>query len=304
MAVPPYILDSFDEDIPLLNRSKGIVYKQVGDSSESTKACVPPFVLICSNPDDTCRFIEKADTVLKSLSSSDFGGRKLPLPFPEAALDTEAELSSATDSHVLQPIFEVLHRRWGGLFKCRRESHPENTNGKADTSMRFDIVFETADSKHMIVVLELKRRELIKYADFDPKDKTTSLSGLIDENSSEDDIDDRIDAIGEWGGTVWKGNAIPFLKQLSKYAKGGKGCKGCPHVCLFNWDHLLLFKFDEAKLRKTQDGTTAGDRAELTWISEHNAIDNKDKGGFIRKAKIRKALLGFMVEAFELQFGP
>lgn len=307
MAPPISILDSFNKDIPHLNRdSDKIKYKSVGESSETTKACVPPRVLLCSRPDGECKWIKSAENTLRKLSNTDFENKELPFVFPELALNTEAELSSAADNQVLLPIFEILHKRWGCQFICRKETSPEKVDGSMDTSMRFDIVYETANGKELIMVLELKRRELIRYSDFALSEDDACPSGLMADDSSLDAIQKRLGEIKRSAGKfAWDDNAIPYLKQVCKYANGTSG-KGCPYVALFNWDHLLLFKFDEANLgsKKAKGVPTAGETAELTWISEHNAVHNRDSGGFIRKAGIRKALLGFMLEAFEARLGP
>lgn len=303
MNQTPLLLDSFKQDIPLFSRDGRITYKSVSASSTTTKACVPPRLLLCSNPNGDCEWIKEAESLLQTLRSSSLENTKTAFPFPEVALDTEAELSGAFDSQILQPIFAILHHLWGGKFTCHRESHSEAADGSKDISMRLYIVFKTANGEQ-IVVLELKRRELIRYEDF-AKPKYGLPSGLIDRNSPEAAIEERLEAIRSvQGQSVWKGNAVPFLKQTSKFANGAPG-RGCPYVALFNWDHLQLLKFDKENLglEKLAGTPTAGETAELTWISEHNAVHNTDRGGFIRKASIRKALLGYMLEAFEARLG-
>lgn len=294
----PSILASFEEDLPLLNRSTTVVYKTATPSGETTKACKPPLVLLCHSPKYSNGFIDLANSTLRQFSEGDFDNRRLPPPFPEYALDTEAELGTAAETQILQPIFEILHQRWGRKYKIRKESHPEIA-GTSDCTVRFDLVFSTGDDKNeTIMVLEFKRREMIRYDDFAQLRQPKGPSGLMEYGSSDEAVKKRMAAIKKTKtGSPWGGNAVPYLRQISKYAKKSS----CPYVALFNWDHLLLFKFDKEKLgvEGLDDEATAGNVAELTWVSEHNAIRNKESGNFIQRHKIRKALLGFIIVAFE-----
>ncbi|KAJ8111333.1 hypothetical protein OPT61_g6042 [Boeremia exigua] len=303
MSDSPLILASFEENIPhLSSRSTEVVYKTVAGSSKTTEACTP-YVLLCHDPKMDSSLINLADSTLFQLRGNAFGNRRLSLAFPEMAMDTEADLCGATESQILSPILEILHERWNGRYCFRKETSPVS-KGSVDSSARFDIVFEmNGNDRELIVVLELKRRELIRYEDFAQSKDPKMIHGMMDYNSQDNDNEERIhDAKSMRGRSPWAGNALPFLKQVSKYANGGGGCQ---HIALFNWDHLLLFKFRKEDIGTTKGSlqATAGDSAELTWVSENNAVHNRDEGKYIRREKIRKALLGFMVEAFQAKFG-
>ena len=302
---PPTILESFSENIPRANCTDEVLYTKSSPSGKSTRNCKPLWVLLCHPPSEAKDYLIVAESTLEKFSDEDFENRKLAADFPDGALTTEADLGNATQQQILSPIRDILHKFWGGQFKMNLESNPKEAGNK-DSDTRYDIVFRAKDDTE-IMVLELKRRELIRYDDFIPKDVKKGPSGpngLMEEGSSQKDVAKRIGELKAFAkrqekDTHWRPNAAPFLKQVCKYANKGK----CPYVALFNWDHLLLFQFECGHLDgkdKDKGIATAGDTAELTWVSEA-FVDPKHF--FIRQAKFRKALLGFMMVAFQDKFG-
>lgn len=97
-----------------------------------------------------------AESTLQKPNDTHFENRELPFAFPELALNTEAELSNATDSQVMLPIFQILRGRRGCQLIRREESSLEKVDGSTDISMRFDLVYKTVNGKELIVVLNLK----------------------------------------------------------------------------------------------------------------------------------------------------
>ena len=303
---PPTILESFNEDISRANCTGEVRYTTSSPSGKTTRDCKPPWALLCHPPTEANNYLNAAESTLEKFSDEDFQNRKLAADFSDYHLITEADLSNATQQQIIAPIRDILRKFWRGHFTMRLEPNPEE-GGIKDSDTRYDMVFRANDGKE-IVVLELKRRELIRYADFIPMEVNKGPphpSGLMEEGSCQEDVAKRIQELKKFAQergktTHWRPNAAPFLKQVCKYANKGK----CPYVALFNWDHLLLFEFERGTLDgkvKDEEVATAGDTAKLTWVSEA-FVDSRNF--FIRRAKFRKALLGFMMVAFQDKFGP
>jgi hypothetical protein len=68
-------------------------------------------------------------------------------------------------------------------------------------------------------------------------------------------------------------------------------------VALFNWEYLLLFHFDKLQPRDKGRSKTAGDQANVTWITE-----GKPEGSIMERAHIRMVLLGWILNAFHDAF--
>ncbi|KAJ8111342.1 hypothetical protein OPT61_g6039 [Boeremia exigua] len=68
----------------------------------------------------------------------------------------------------------------------------------------------------------------------------------------------------------------------------------CPHVAIFNWDHLLLYEFPLSN-NKTEDTKTM-----LTWVTETAELREVDE---IQTKPIRKVLLDWLLKAFEAHLG-
>jgi hypothetical protein len=120
---------------------------------------------------------------------------------------------------------------------------------------------------------------MIKYDDFE--------SGLMSDESSVEKVDAAVVAAEAELKLV--NNADSYSKQISAYSKG----EACRHVALFNWDHLLLYKFNQKG-----SGGDAGSRAHLSWVNEEGG-----SGAFMQRCHIRKAMSGWILTAFEDVYG-
>ncbi|OAL02307.1 hypothetical protein IQ06DRAFT_292998 [Phaeosphaeriaceae sp. SRC1lsM3a] len=201
----------------------------------------------------------------------------------------------ATAILVLADSYEILNifhpRRWGHRSEAKnittKKIVPEGKGkGKAsDTEavmdhVRYDLIFYAVDNRgrprETIAILEYKKPNMIRHSDF--KDALVSKDALP--------------------GEVWrtkrkaglKQNALMYSKQLSVYAS----TQSCQHVALFNWDNLLLFT---SNVDDDSEDFTAGDEADLIWISETGS----DSQG-VNMCPIRQAMLGWLLRAFRDPF--
>jgi hypothetical protein len=277
----PTVMECFHQPLPQLLRGH-LEYKSVAPSARTAKA-IPPFVFLCKSN----MFLGYAEGYLQGdlTKESKYSSQQIGPEFEQLTLDNETDLVLASYLFAIKPLLNILKIRFGKKFTVSCEQAA--------------FVFRSAKDNKIVFVLEFQRREQIRYEDYQkallPEDAEDvelyakieeAESGLVEDNEH----------------SLLKHNALSHTKQLAVYAKQ----QDCEDVALLNWDHLLLFKFDEANIgfKKPARIPTAGETAELTWISEHNAVHNRDRGDFIHRAGIRKALLGFMLEAFEARLGP
>lgn len=280
------VIDCFEKSLPHLGRTV-TSYKNVKSSSKTTEAAIPPSSLLCKTGTSV---LKTTDDYLqrKCIKESNLVSQLLGTEFVQARLDNETELVFASSLYIVKPILEVLQCLYGtDKFTLHSELNTKiEYLEQGEQAVRVDLVFRTNDQEpKVILVVEYKRREQIRYGNFQ--------KALLPINASADDIRKKAaEANRAEHGSLLTGNALPFTKQVTMYAKQNK----CRYVALLNWDHLLLFEFN-----KMQDAvlseTTAGPTAELAWFSEA-----KPDGTYVRKSKIRKALLGFILQVFEEQF--
>jgi len=242
-----------------------------------------------------------------------FESLKIPRDLKPLNLSTETDVVNAAQMYVIYPVVEILDILYKGKFDVfgeyaatmgqewekeeeEEESEDEdndyndndNDDGDDDNgtgeipeekkmSLRYDLVFKTKTGK-IIAIIESKRRGQIRRGDFDnaiipfeDMDKPSKVSAKIQEAREI-----------RGGKNLLLANGLSFTKQVSAYAASGS----CEYVALFNWEHLILFRFIDVNIQKR----SVGKRAFITWVDEGN-------GDFIRKA-----LLGWMIEAFASRF--
>ncbi|EFQ90261.1 hypothetical protein PTT_13124 [Pyrenophora teres f. teres 0-1] len=177
-------------------------------------------------------------------------------------------------------------------LKKTSQTHPQSVEG-----VRLDLVFVTTKEhdkgeEQKIAVIEFKRRGLINPEQF----KDAILTG----DPSQQEINKKLAKAGTK--TLLKENAEVFCKQTSAYAY----MSACKHVALSNWDHLVLFEFASLN-SKGKDDYSAGDTANISWVYENSSVLEEHsmhrqlymKLGEVKVGTIRKALLGWLVQAFE-----
>ena len=282
----PTVMECFQQPLPQLLRGH-LKYESVAPSGTTADA-VPPFAYLCKSHS---LFNEFAEGYLKedSIKESKYLSQQIGPEFEQLTLDNEADLVLASHLYVIKPILNVLAIRYGKNFTASCEQPAEKSStGESGKGTRTNFVFRSAKTKRIVCVLEFTCREQIRYEDY--------VNALLQEDASEIEMEAKIrreaeDVLMEDGeqDILLKDNALSHTKQLATSASQ----YDCEHIALLNWDHLLLFQFDERSEARTTN-TIAGETAELTWVSEHRELECEH----VNKGNIRKALLGFVLYAF------
>ncbi|KAJ4336708.1 hypothetical protein N0V95_008546 [Ascochyta clinopodiicola] len=278
------IIGCFEHDLPRLVRNKDVKYKSVAPSSKSTKDAQVPYVLLCQ---PSAGLMQSAQCALDRAvaQQNDLKEKAISSWDLSMALDNETEHVNASMLYMMGPINEILRTLFPTQSTMRAEANfkSDDPSGECFT-IRIDLIYENTETKQTIVVVEYKRREQIRYLDFEP--------GLLSSDASPIMIEEQKyrTASNDRSATLAK-NALSYMKQATKYAADSQ----CRHVALFNWDHLLILEFHKLSESK---GNDAGDEARLTWITEKPG----ETGEHAHRGHIRKALLGFIIDAFEEHF--
>jgi hypothetical protein len=313
---PTTIIGSFNQNLPNLAPSSTGKYVRVSPSRPTTANAKPPLVLLCGSSDSLAL---KTDTALdvpivkNSLRKNNVMHTDLGSSFP---LENEASVKDASVQYILSDIYEILNILYPGKWRVRpecnnvslhktvpkkvedtdlddeqpktkkRKTKDGGAEGNEDgepENVRYDLIFEEipedGEMAKTVAVLEYKKTWMIRYADF--KD------GLVPDNAPENTQDLLKMALLK---PLIRDNGATYLKQVSTYSSTRK----CPHVALFNWDHLLLFEFTGLGYGIL----AAGDRAHLIWVSEQKRSDDLH----VNEGPIRKALLGWLLGIFDRHF--
>lgn len=276
----PTVLECFNQKLPQLGRGP-LDYKIVKASSTTTGNATPPYVLLCKQHDSFQQIAEsclKADPTRKSeLSQQSIGPE-----YKQLSLDNESDLVLASGLFVLKPILNIISIWYGDNVKvtCERTAKTDLL-GDGEKATRVDLVFRSAKDNKIVLILEYKRRELIIY-------RTYRRALLWKDKASKKDIEAKVrqakrNAIES---SFLVDNSLAHAKQLAVYAKQHE----CEDIALLNWDHLFLFEFNKRSEAEATN-TTAGETAELTWISEDRELECEH----VNEGNIRKALLGFIL---------
>jgi hypothetical protein len=308
----PTVIESFSTKLPYLGPSNK--YENAKASGTTTASAKPPKLLLCGSP----KHLETlADEHLntKEIQANDATNRYTGSNFQASTDKSEADVVAAFNVYIFGAIAEVVNIIYPGQWTygwectesaCKKESTPMNddtnakpsdtkgmgnvqakakpkmkpkTKSKDDVNLRYDLVFRTrptgATKGKTLAVIEFKKSGQIVYDNFEPV--------LVTESSN--DHDDRIAE-----GVDMATNALAYTKQVCMYAR----TRDCPHVALFNWEHLLLYNFHELAEAGTRTKDTSGRKAKLIWVCEDGDTD----GTFMNHCHIRKALLGWLLNAF------
>jgi len=268
----PTIYQSFSCSLPDLGLDEAEYYA-ISASSESTATTDPPKIW---EPDPT-PYAQKASDTLKKLASS----LRNPLPAVERPFRmlTEGDVLRATTLYVTHPINQALNAKYKNTpIYCLSE----NVKG----GVRCDIIwkYKNGNDFHTIAVLELKRRGVLRWDDFQcAESDAANRETKIQEAYARMDDDDNDDG-GYAVATTFRGNAVQLSKQAAAYAIRQK----TQFVGLFDWDSMFLFQFGELDLGQR----AIGDSAHGTWVEDESPTF------------FRKTLLGFLVAACEAKIGP
>lgn len=264
----PTIYQSFSCSLPDLGLDEAEYYA-ISASSESTATTDPPKIW---EPDPT-PYAQKASDTLKKLASS----LRNPLPAVERPFRmlTEGDVLRATTLYVTHPINQALNAKYKNTpIYCLSE----NVKG----GVRCDIIwkYKNGNDFHTIAVLELKRRGVLRWDDFqcaesDAANRDTKIQEAYD--SLGDDNPEDV-------ATTFEKNAIWLSRQAAAYAIRQE----TQFVGLFDWDSMFLFQFGELDL----DQDFIGDSAHGTWVEDKSPTF------------FRKTLFGFLVAACEAKIEP
>ncbi|KAI4956820.1 hypothetical protein J4E86_005291 [Alternaria arbusti] len=292
-SLPPTILESFQSKIYVLELDVKVTVKTVKASGATTKNTPPPEMLFYT---PIVEHETTADEFLnRPMLNQILGSRTISAKRPEIKQDNEAGVVLATMTYVLDPITEVLHAMFPGKWTLHSEQTQVEKNAQknaqkdeqrenvGESALRTDLIFKTSGSKETIAVVEFKRRQYIRYKDFE--------DAIVVENPTLEDRKNKEAHLTEKGtGTLLQNNAEPYGRQVRAYAIRTE----CKHVALFNWDHLLLFDFDPIKPKMNGKPASASARPKVSWVQE------SDEGtGSMESGLIRKVLLGWLLKAFE-----
>jgi len=282
------IIKCFNSKLPDLGVSPNIKYTSVSSSSATTKNAKPAKVYIYEPAD---LLVERADEFLSKteVSGGHINEAQTFEAYPEIKLSNEAGVVAGSWGYIILPLIAALRLSYPDQFEVGIEdNHIEayvDEAGIQKTIVRSDLVFRrlatNARPGKIIAIIEYKRREVIRYRDYDKaiRPSTTTRAQANKETATMKPEDTKL-----------IGNAMTHGKQVCTYAAIAE----CKHVALFNWDHLLLFKFYllEPDMKKT-----AGPHANITWVTEGGPLQ-----GMMEDRYIRKVLLGWLLMAFKDAF--
>jgi hypothetical protein len=257
-------------------------YYEAKSSGSRTQAQEPPPVLIQEEDHRwTPNYIRAVDKVIEikpeliTLASIN--------PYTPLGLRTEADVVTAYNLYITHPVMEVLCTLYPNKFTVSSECTESSSN--PTTRVRLDMVFKTGSAQpKTIAIIEFKRRGQIRRVDWEPailpsiKATPSAIAELKRKTSLV-----RVPADMR---TLLKANATWFVKQVTAYAMQTT----CPHVALFDWDHMVLFQFKDCDPASGQPG----DKVNMVWVNEK--MTNTEE---LSETKIRMALLGWLIEAFK-----
>jgi len=211
-------------------------------------------------------YAQNADGILEKLAS--FLESSLPTIEDPFLVITEGDVLRATTLYLVHPINLALNARYGNTpIHCLAENSKDG--------IRCDITwkYQNGDNLDTIAVLELKRRGVLWWEEFEcAKSDARNRGDKIREAYANMGANNHV-------ATTLKGNAITLSKQAAAYAVRQE----TQFIGLFDWDSMFLFQFCNLD-RDTED---IGDWAYGTWVKD------------TEPTFIRKTLFGFLVAACE-----
>ena len=227
--------------------------------------------------------------------------------FKSLDLLSEEDVVSAFNLYMLAPMMEILkvlypEAMWRVSSECTdarlkkgdsakgKDNDKNKATAKEDLTgnLRYDMIFHqpavNGEQGATIAIIEFKKPDQIRYGDFQEAlmsaEETKTSGGKMKKKKL------------KFEDNALHGNADSYTKQVCKYASSRK----CRHAALFNWDHLLIYDFFE--LGNFRPIGTAGEEAKLVWVHEGAEIGQHAQIGLIRKA-----MLGWLLNAFKDHFG-
>jgi hypothetical protein len=193
----------------------------------------------------------------------------------------EADVVRAAGIHLLHPVHQALD-----LCPTIGQSVVVYSEMQED-KMRTDVSYHKNKNgiPTPMAIIEFKRRGTLHYDKFmaGPVKRVASINAENIPVPTEAEIDafkKEALAANHDEKTLFKGNALKCMKQISAYAVG----RGTKYCALFDYDALVLVRFDDYQPGRT---TNVGAYCSITYIPYTNSSH-----------LMRAALLGFLFEAW------
>lgn len=265
------LYQSFHEEVLILSNAP--VHLQVPNidmkkRGASTQVATPPAVWFKKN---VGHYIDRASEICKRNEKA-LKRSYLPAPYSPCILESEADIVRSAALWLLHPVIIALQSEFRSVG-CYAEVTIDDC--RCDALVKIN--------GETMVVLEYKNRAHIKKAEFD--------KGLIKDCSyaNRTQIMDMIDLSKSTANKSFMAhNAVALTKQAAAYATKWQ----TRYVGLFDWDNFFLWNFAGCDLRsgapKSSQLLGADGHAKWAWGTPVE-----------RREDYRKALLGFILEAFK-----
>ncbi|KAK2606688.1 hypothetical protein N8I77_005419 [Diaporthe amygdali] len=265
------LYESFHEEVLILSNAP--VHLQVPNidirkRGASTQVATPPAVWFKK---DVGYYLDRASEIC-ARNKAALKRSYLPAPYSPCILESEADIVRSAALWLLHPVIIALQSEFKSVG-C----YAEVTIDDCRCDALIKINGET------MVVLEYKNRGHIKMSEFEEGLITDpSYSNRVNILSTINDVqqDDDQSAMGH--------NAVCLTKQAAAYSTKWK----TRYVGLFDWDNFFLWHFagKDFRPRRVGTSTTVGHDGHATW-AYGTPVRRRDD--------YRKALLGFILEAFQ-----
>lgn len=272
------LYDSFHEEVLIL--SNGPVHLKLPNidirtRGGSTQVATPPAIWFKK---DVGEYIDRASEVC-ARNSSTLKRSYLPAPYSPCILESEADIVRSAALWLLHPVIIALQSEFK-LVGCYAEVTIDDC--RCDALIKIN--------GQTMVVLEYKNRGHIKMDEFN--------QGCIQDCSyaNRAAILNEIKGVyrGGRGESAMDNNATCLTKQAAAYATKWR----TRYVALFDWDSFFLWNFAgldfRQKAARTPTSTPVGPDGHAAW-----AYGTQVR----RREEYRKALLGFVLEAFQNRNG-
>lgn len=265
------LYESFHEEVLILSNAP--VHLQVPTidirkRGGSTQAATPPAVWFKKNAG---HYIDKASEIC-ARNEAALKRSYLPAPYSPCILESEADIVRSAALWLLHPVIIALQSEFKSVG-CYAEVTIDDC--RCDAMVKIN--------GETMVVLEYKNRGHVNRAQFD--------KGLIRDPSysNRDEILDMINAAMQTSNkSLMAHNAVCLTKQAAAYATKWQ----TRYVGLFDWDNFFLWNFAGCDFRRgaSRNSSSLGADGHARW-AWGTPVE--------RREDYRKALLGFILEAYK-----
>lgn len=264
------LYDSFHEEVLIL--SNGPVHLHVPNidirkRGGSTQAATPPAVWFKK---DVGQYVDRASEIC-ARNEAALRRSYLPAPYSPCILESEADVVRSAALWLLHPVIIALQSEFK-LVGCYAEVTIDDC--------RCDALVKV--NGQTMVVLEYKNRGYIPMDEFE--------EGRIHDSSyaNRGEILDTIRKVQLYGESAMNDNAVCLTKQAAAYATKWR----TRYVALFDWDSFFLWNFAGMDFRSRSGRSPVG--------VAHDGHAPWAFGTPVRRREdYRKALLGFVLEAYQ-----